>query len=696
MSTNLSTILVGLGYDLSALEKGAPEAFRLINQQTLGMSAEMKRASREGAESWRLIDEALGIHLSRPLTRIVTQEFPAFANALQSVLGAGVVGALGVAAFEGVERAIRKVEEAEKKQEEWARATEETQRIMAEGSEHYAESIELVRAKLAAAQGDPGPLHQIEQMRELGKNVSDTRKLVDELAAAMQKEAKAAEEAGSLSTRAWLFVAEIPKTLVQGLGQTDPLWGMLSKKFDQSDQTKGMSQMFSSMKENIDEAFRGDAMKGTHDALRLINEDLTIANAQLQHMADSGNKAATTMADQFVRFLTQSKDWAEQLQKLNDEQRKLQQQDDANAAAKKALEQQHEAIQLLQGDLKRWNDEANKGWETWIKINAEIEKTVADLGNQALPAAAARFAEFQKINGPIGQIGPPPGAPQLADQVELAKVTDDQNEAWRKAGEILQEIETPLQKYNTALAVLKELEDTNRISAQQFAQAQTLLNEQLKQSEDRIQKLLEKGGAAGGFQAFMMQLSGQAGKGTGQFTFDLLNKGLQGFEDETAKALTGAKTNWMSFFESLDQMALKFMLNKLFSSLLSGNFFSSLFGSGAGGGPIGGGGAANVGSILADSGITGFASGTDYAPGGMAWVGENGPELVNLPTGASVTPAGATRGGAGGAVFHIDARGGEIGVEDKIVRALSQWTPHVVMRAVVEASEVAKRSVQQR
>jgi len=58
MSTNLATILVGLGYDLSALEKGAPEAFRLINQQTLGMSAEMKRASREGAESFRLIDEA--------------------------------------------------------------------------------------------------------------------------------------------------------------------------------------------------------------------------------------------------------------------------------------------------------------------------------------------------------------------------------------------------------------------------------------------------------------------------------------------------------------------------------------------------------------------------------------------------------------------------------------------------------------
>lgn len=35
MSVTLATILVGLGYDLSGLEKGSPEAFRLINQQTL-------------------------------------------------------------------------------------------------------------------------------------------------------------------------------------------------------------------------------------------------------------------------------------------------------------------------------------------------------------------------------------------------------------------------------------------------------------------------------------------------------------------------------------------------------------------------------------------------------------------------------------------------------------------------------------
>jgi hypothetical protein len=41
--------------------------------------------------------------------------------------------------------------------------------------------------------------------------------------------------------------------------------------------------------------------------------------------------------------------------------------------------------------------------------------------------------------------------------------------------------------------------------------------------------------------------------------------------------------------------------------------------------------------------IPGFAAGTNYAPGGLAMVGERGPELVNLPRGSRVTPIGNER-----------------------------------------------------
>jgi hypothetical protein len=49
--------------------------------------------------------------------------------------------------------------------------------------------------------------------------------------------------------------------------------------------------------------------------------------------------------------------------------------------------------------------------------------------------------------------------------------------------------------------------------------------------------------------------------------------------------------------------------------------------------------------------VGGYAGGTSSAPGGPAWVGERGPELLNLPSGTSVTPAGQV-GQGGGNVTH--------------------------------------------
>lgn len=50
-----------------------------------------------------------------------------------------------------------------------------------------------------------------------------------------------------------------------------------------------------------------------------------------------------------------------------------------------------------------------------------------------------------------------------------------------------------------------------------------------------------------------------------------------------------------------------------------------------------------------------YADGTQFSRGGMAIVGERGPELVNLPQGSRVTPNHQM--GGGGAVINVDARG---------------------------------------
>jgi hypothetical protein len=63
-----------------------------------------------------------------------------------------------------------------------------------------------------------------------------------------------------------------------------------------------------------------------------------------------------------------------------------------------------------------------------------------------------------------------------------------------------------------------------------------------------------------------------------------------------------------------------------------------------------GGGLGKIGGLLGGLHLPGFASGTDYAPGGLAIVGEHGPELVNLPSGSQVIPLpySATSSGGGG------------------------------------------------
>ncbi|MGI4880964.1 MAG: phage tail length tape measure family protein, partial [Janthinobacterium lividum] len=73
---------------------------------------------------------------------------------------------------------------------------------------------------------------------------------------------------------------------------------------------------------------------------------------------------------------------------------------------------------------------------------------------------------------------------------------------------------------------------------------------------------------------------------------------------------------------------------------------SSLGGLFGGGDPISGG----IGSLVSSNSAISiaapalhFAAGSEYTPGGRAWVDENGPEEIDLPTGSRVLPASAVR-----------------------------------------------------
>ena len=66
-------------------------------------------------------------------------------------------------------------------------------------------------------------------------------------------------------------------------------------------------------------------------------------------------------------------------------------------------------------------------------------------------------------------------------------------------------------------------------------------------------------------------------------------------------------------------------------------------------------GSGALSSGLFSSQVPGYATGTDYHPGGLAMVGERGPELVNLPRGSSVMTNHESMQMNGKVVFEIGA-----------------------------------------
>jgi len=89
------------------------------------------------------------------------------------------------------------------------------------------------------------------------------------------------------------------------------------------------------------------------------------------------------------------------------------------------------------------------------------------------------------------------------------------------------------------------------------------------------------------------------------------------------------------------------------------------------------------------------ALGTDNWRGGLSWVGEKGPELVNLPMGAQVIPNSKIGGmGGGGMNFtyapNIDARGASVQAVQELeqrMRADGVQFNAKVEQAVMQAEE---------
>jgi hypothetical protein len=165
-----------------------------------------------------------------------------------------------------------------------------------------------------------------------------------------------------------------------------------------------------------------------------------------------------------------------------------------------------------------------------------------------------------------------------------------------------------------------------------------------------------------------------------------LDEQLQSARDSTYDALYDGVRSGLEagFYGGVPGMVdyLRSQLMRALMDSLARSLSEAVVGSGGGG--SGGWIKSAVMSVLTGS----FATGTSFAPGGMALVGERGPEVVNLPRGSTVTPHGIAdirpRGGAAPVVITADFRGAV--VTEELMASFRDYADQVGAQAAAEGA----------
>ena len=167
---------------------------------------------------------------------------------------------------------------------------------------------------------------------------------------------------------------------------------------------------------------------------------------------------------------------------------------------------------------------------------------------------------------------------------------------------------------------------------------------------------------------------------------------LGNLENAFADAVTGAKS-LQDAIKDLASSAARDLAKLAFRSILGsllGPFMPGLTGL------VGGGNAFLPGKALLNGNPTGLAEGTDNWRGGPTWVGEKGPEIINLPRGAQVIPNDVAGTKVGGSVtvapvFHVDATGADAAQIMRLERALVRTAASIKPLAIQAVAEHSAR-----
>lgn len=194
MAMNVASFAIKLGIDPSAIPSQLRGVTVNLTSEQRRLAAEMKSTAQSGVLSARMLSEAWDLGLSRPLTRYLTQTFPALSKALSSLVAPAALMAGVYYGMEAYERLSKKIEEAAKKEEEYAEAVQKTKMVIGAADASSEERLDKALAKNAALRGDKQGEIKFKGLVEASEAVKQTAEAVEKLTEAELKEARAAQD----------------------------------------------------------------------------------------------------------------------------------------------------------------------------------------------------------------------------------------------------------------------------------------------------------------------------------------------------------------------------------------------------------------------------------------------------------------------------------------------------------------------
>src|ERR1700677_1972748 len=384
MADTVGALMVEAGRNLAGFEGSVKQIPAITSKHMERMSAEMKRTVREGSESLRLIDEALGIHISRPLSRIIA-EIPGVGEALKGLLGGAAFGAFAVAGVEFFDKLVKGIEHAQKAQEEFKQSTQKLNETYEDAMASYEKQEKL--QSFGADSGVKKKLFEIDYSA-----ADEARKHVDALTEAAEKNAKAAAEAAK-----WWIIA--------GAAIGDAWHELVTS--DSGLNVEKINKGFETMKESLDKLSRIDAMQGTHLGLEWVQEAIPQLEAQMKALAEdqkrtlnvysgpgAGPAALHPDRSSEIAAIQKQLDYAKQLRDILSSSAKVETGADNEAKKADAMERQLKAVEALTALQK----DIGSGMGKLVPDIDPIKKMQTEIAGLKMSAENA-FADMESSGG---------------------------------------------------------------------------------------------------------------------------------------------------------------------------------------------------------------------------------------------------------------------------------------------------------